>query len=249
MLCSGVGRGDEHDVRQVVGNLEVVVEEGGVLLGVEHLQQRRGRVPAPVASSSCRSRPAGTRGCACRPSAWPGAPCPGAPRRRSCGARGSPPRRAPRPGDTRTKLRPRARATDLPREVLPVPGGPMKQRMGPLTLPLSWRTAMKSRMRSFDLLQVVVVLVEDVAGVLDVPVVLGGLAPGQVGDPLEVGAQHRGLGRHGLHARRGASAPARTCSAPRRAGPGPSASPPAPARPWGPRPRRRAPAGSPSSAR
>jgi len=33
-------RGDEHHARQVVIDLEVVVVEGRVLLGVEHLEQR-----------------------------------------------------------------------------------------------------------------------------------------------------------------------------------------------------------------
>ena len=43
-----VGRGDEHHVRQVVVDLQIVVVEGGVLLRVQHLQQRRGRIAAPV---------------------------------------------------------------------------------------------------------------------------------------------------------------------------------------------------------
>ncbi len=43
-----VGRADEHHVRQVVLDVEVVVEEGVVLLGVEHLEQRRRRVAAEV---------------------------------------------------------------------------------------------------------------------------------------------------------------------------------------------------------
>jgi hypothetical protein len=43
--------------------------------------------------------------------------------------------------------RPRACATDLPREVFPTPGGPTRQRMGPLRLRLSERTAMYSTMR------------------------------------------------------------------------------------------------------
>ena len=36
-----VGGTDEHHVRQVVLDVEVVVEEGAVLFGVEHFQQRR----------------------------------------------------------------------------------------------------------------------------------------------------------------------------------------------------------------
>ena len=43
-----VGRRDEHDVRQVVVEVEVVVVEGAVLLRVEHLEQRRRRIAAEV---------------------------------------------------------------------------------------------------------------------------------------------------------------------------------------------------------
>ncbi len=43
-----VGGRDEHHVREVVRDLEVVIGEGVVLLGVEHLEQRRARVAAEV---------------------------------------------------------------------------------------------------------------------------------------------------------------------------------------------------------
>ena len=43
-----VGRADEHHVRQVVLDVEVVVEERVVLLGIEHFEQRRRRVAAEV---------------------------------------------------------------------------------------------------------------------------------------------------------------------------------------------------------
>ena len=43
-----VGRADEHHVRQVVLDVEVVVEERVVLFRVEHLEQRRRRVAAEV---------------------------------------------------------------------------------------------------------------------------------------------------------------------------------------------------------
>ena len=44
----GVRGGDEEHLREVEGHLEVVVAEGRVLLGVEHLEQRRRRVAAEV---------------------------------------------------------------------------------------------------------------------------------------------------------------------------------------------------------
>ena len=43
-----VRRGDEHHVRQVVVDLEVMVVEGRVLLGIEHLEQRRRRIAAEI---------------------------------------------------------------------------------------------------------------------------------------------------------------------------------------------------------
>ncbi len=39
---------DEHHVREIVGDLEVVVGEGVVLLRVEHLEQRRRGIAAEV---------------------------------------------------------------------------------------------------------------------------------------------------------------------------------------------------------
>ena len=43
-----VGRADEHHVREVVLDVEVVIEERVVLLGIEDLEQRRRRVAAEV---------------------------------------------------------------------------------------------------------------------------------------------------------------------------------------------------------
>ena len=51
-----------------------------------------------------------------------------------------------------------------------------------------------------DLLDVVVVVVEDLARVLQIQVVLGLLVPGQRGDPLEVRANHPVLGHRRLQA-------------------------------------------------
>ena len=45
----------------------------------------------------------------------------------------------------------------------------------------------------FDLLQVVVVFIKDLAGALDVMIVRGGLFPWQVHDPFQVGPQERRL--------------------------------------------------------
>jgi hypothetical protein len=55
----GVGdvrRRDEEDVREIDLDVEVVVAERVVLRGVEHLEECRGRVAAPVGPRPCRPR-------------------------------------------------------------------------------------------------------------------------------------------------------------------------------------------------
>ena len=44
----GVGGRDEHDAREIVVDLEVVVVERMVLLRIEHLQERRRRIAAEI---------------------------------------------------------------------------------------------------------------------------------------------------------------------------------------------------------
>jgi hypothetical protein len=43
-----VRRADEHHVREVVLDVEIVIQERVVLLGIEHLEQRRRRIAAEV---------------------------------------------------------------------------------------------------------------------------------------------------------------------------------------------------------
>jgi hypothetical protein len=57
-----VGRRHEHHVRQVVIDLQIVVVERRVLLGIEHFQQAEAGSPRK-SCPSCRSRRAGTAGC------------------------------------------------------------------------------------------------------------------------------------------------------------------------------------------
>ena len=59
----------------------------------------------------------------------------------------------------------------------------------------------------FDLLQLVVVLVEDLLGFADVDFGAGALGPGQNGQPLDVVAGERVVGGHGRHAREARQAP------------------------------------------
>ena len=53
------------------------------------------------------------------------------------------------PSETRMNSRPSDRAIDLPSDVLPTPGGPTRQRIGPFFPGASLRTARYSRMRFF----------------------------------------------------------------------------------------------------
>ena len=55
-----VGRGDEQHLRQIVVDLEVVIVEGAVLLGVEHFEQRRRRDRRGSPAPACRPRRAGS---------------------------------------------------------------------------------------------------------------------------------------------------------------------------------------------
>jgi hypothetical protein len=86
-----------------------------------------------------------------------------------------------------------------PSEVLPTPGGPSRQRIGPflVLLQLANREVLEDAL--FDLLEAVVVLVEDLADLGDVEVVLGRVRPRKIEDPVEVGAHDRVLGRADLH--------------------------------------------------
>jgi len=43
-----VRRGDEHHVRKVIIDLQIVIREGGILLRVQHFKQRRGRIAAEI---------------------------------------------------------------------------------------------------------------------------------------------------------------------------------------------------------
>ena len=73
----------------------------------------------------------------------------------------------------RMNFRPMARAMLLPRLVLPTPGGPAKQRMGPETSLFELLHGQELEHPVLHVFQVVVVLVEDLARVGDVEVVLG----------------------------------------------------------------------------
>ena len=164
--------GDEQDLRQVERQVEVVVAEAGVLLGVEHLEHRAGRVAAEVGAHLVdlvdhQHRVVGA-GVAHRADDRARAS-----RRCRCGGgRGSRTRRARRPPRCARTRGPSPAAIDLPSEVLPTPGGPdeAEDRAAGVGLELAHGQELEDAV--LDLLDVVVVAVEHLARLLEVEVVL-----------------------------------------------------------------------------
>jgi len=163
-------------VREVVLDVEVVVEEGRVLLRGRALRaapptDRRG---SPI--DICRLRRAEHRvhgpGLLIIWMIWPGK------RRCRCGGgRGFPPRRARRRATAARTDGSWARAIDLASEVLPTPGGPEEGEDGRLRLLHQGADREESRMRSLILLEPVVVLVQDLFGALEVEALAALLVP------------------------------------------------------------------------
>ena len=105
------------------------------------------------------------------------------------------------PSETRTNLRPIELAIDWASEVLPTPGGPRKQRIGPFTSGLSLRTARYSRTRSLTFSRPEWSASSTSLVRLQVDRVLGALRPRQRDDPVEVGARDGVLGGGDRHLR------------------------------------------------
>ncbi len=99
----------------------------------------------------------------------------------------------------RTNLRPSDCAIDRASDVLPTPGGPTKQRIGPLhaRVQLAHREVFEDAV--FRLLEARVLGVHHALGLLEVDDLFGLLRPRQRHDPVEIGARHgvfRGGRRH-----------------------------------------------------
>ena len=100
----------------------------------------------------------------------------------------------------RTNSRLSARAIDSPTEVLPVPGGPIRVRIAPERLssamPRSCAQLAHGQVLDDSLLDVLetgVVVVQDLARVDGVEPLFGALPPRHGEQPVQVGADHRGL--------------------------------------------------------
>ena len=181
------------------GTPEVVVAEGVVLLGVEHLEQRRARVAAEVGADLVHlvhheDRVVGARLVDALDDAAGHRADVGAPVAADLGlvldpAQGEAHELAAQgagDGPPEARLAHAGRAHEA------------EERPLRLLLELAHRQVLDDAL--LDLLEAVVVLVEDPLRLLEVEVVLGGLAPGQRHHPVEPVAQGRGLRRVGVHA-------------------------------------------------
>src|ERR1700704_2453750 len=93
------------------------------------------------------------------------------------------------PSEMRVNLRPRARATDSPSEVLPTPGAGDRQAAG--IAPLADGEELDDAI--LDVVQAGVVLVQDPSCLGDVELVDGALVPGHVEHPVQVVPDPSGL--------------------------------------------------------
>ena len=193
-----VGRGDEDDVRQIEGHLQVVIGEGGVLLRVEHLEQRRRRVAAEIGAQLVDLVEHEDR-----------VACPDPPHSLDDAARQRADVRAPVAANLGLVAHAAQRDADelasqragdrLAERGLADAGRPREAEDRPL-LPrrqLAHRQVLQDAL--LDLLEVVVVGVEDLARLLEVEPVFGPLGPRQLDEPLQVGALDRVLGRRLRH--------------------------------------------------
>ena len=176
-----------------------MVLEGVVLLGVQHLEQGRGRVAAEVGAQLVDLVEHEHRVLALRAAqalddlAGQGADV-GAAVAADLGLVAHAAQ-----AEMRWNLRPMAEAMERPSEVLPTPGGPDEAEDGPLDVGLHLAHGQVLEDALLDLLEVVVVVVEDLLGLLDVDLGLRALVPGQRHQPVEVGAGHGVLGGRGRH--------------------------------------------------
>ena len=198
-----VRRRQEHHLRQVEGHVQVVVQERVVLLGVEHLQQRRARVPAEVAAQLVELVEQDHR------VVGPGRLEPlqdparqradvGAPVSLDLGLVAHPAEREPEelPPHRARDAAPEAGLADARRTA------EAQDRAGVPGAQLAHRQELEDAL--LDLLEAVVVVAQHARGAGEVGVVLAGPRPGQRGQPVEVVADDAvlaALDRRGLHPR------------------------------------------------
>ncbi len=144
-----VGRGDEQHLRQIERHVQVVIAERVVLLRIQHLEQRRAGIAAEIGAQLVDLVEDEHRVLRLRAAQ----PLDDLPRQRADVG----PAMAADLGLVAHAAERHAHELPLERaarstcasDVLPTPGGPTKQRIGPFIVGFSLRTARYSRMRSF----------------------------------------------------------------------------------------------------
>ncbi len=193
-----VGGGDEHDLGEVEGHLEVVVAEGVVLLGVEDLEQGGGGVAAEVDADLVdlvqhEDRVAGARLLeALDDPAGQGADV-GAAMAADLGLVADPAQ-----GDA-DELPAGGAGDGAPERGLADAGRADEAEDGALDLGVELADREELEHALLDLLEPVVILVEDALGAHDVELLLAALVPRHGDEPVEVGSDDddlRGGGRH-----------------------------------------------------
>ena len=195
-----VGRADEQHLRQIERHVQIVVAEGVVLLRVQRFQQRRGRIAAEVAAQLVHLVQHDHRvvgfGAANALDDLAG-------QRADVG-----PAMAANLGlvvhaAQRNALELAAqRAGNRPAEAgFAHAGRPDEAQNRPLHVGLQFAHAQVIQNPVLHLFQLVVVLVQNLLGHVDVDLRSRALGPGQDGQPLDVVARERVVGGHGRHAR------------------------------------------------
>ena len=193
-----VRRGHEQHVRQVVVDLEIVVVEGVVLLGIEHFEQRRGGIAAPIGAELVdlvqQEQRVGRLGLLhalddlARHRADIGAAVAA-----DLGLVAHP---AERHAD---EVAPRRTGDRLAERGLADAGRADQAEDRALHLAHALLHGEIFDDSLLDLLQPVMVLVQHALGAAEVALDLGALFPRDVEQPVEVIADHRRLGRHRAH--------------------------------------------------
>ena len=193
-----VGRGHEHHLREIVGDLQVVVGEGVVLLRIEHLEQRRAGIAAEVVTDLVHLIHHED----------------GVDRARLLHALNDLPGQGAHVGAAMTadrglvvhtterhahELAPERAGDALAERRLADAGRPeqAQDRTFLVLLQLAHGQILDDAL--LDLLEPVMVLIEDLTNLADFHVVVGRLVPRQIQDPVEVRAHHRVFGAAHLH--------------------------------------------------
>ena len=209
-----VGGGDEHDLTQVKGHIQIMIPEGGVLLAVQHLQHGAGGIAPEIAAHFVDfikqehrvhgARLLDARDDAARYGADVGAPMAPDLRLVPDAAQGHLHKfAAHRPGDALDDGGFAHAGRAHKAQDGPAQGGV------PAALLLHAAHSQVLDHPLLHLLHAIVVLIQDAAGALQIQIIGGVLAPGQIADPLQIGLTDGDLRGAGGHAGKALQLPVR----------------------------------------